>query len=291
MSETNDTASDIDKRPGHAIGINLHSEQRNIDYGITAQDISEYFISQAGFINRTGVTIITGKITPKLYTDSRIFRRFDFELFTGQLRDNIYDMWETYNSLTITSLLGGTIRTNLRMIYSTEVYLNEKFNTGGAQATVTGRIGTKINGVIAYRRRASVIYSDPSQGYGNTMTGEIRYLPTEKIHTQISATFQDLYNQSDRSKEFDYLLIRGRVTYQVNKYLFFRIIGEYNDYRESLTTDFLASFTYIPGTVVHFGYGSLYEYKTWDGYDYIESDNLTEMKRGFFMKLSYLFRL
>ena len=84
--------------------------------------------------------------------------------------------------------------------------------------------------------------------------------------------------------------MRARITYQVNKYLFIRAIGEYNSYRESIKTDFLASFTYIPGTVFHIGYGSLYENKTWNGTDYIEGDRITEMKRGFFAKISYLFR-
>ena len=291
LSETNDTAAGIDNKSGHAIGLNYHSEQRNIDYGFTAQDISEFFVSQAGFISRTGVTIITGRVTPRVYTDSKAFRRFDFELFTGQLHDNIYNMWETYNSFALLSLIGGTVRTNMKLIYSTEVYLGERFNTGGGQFTLTGRIGTRFNGSIVYRRRESVIYSYPAQGYGNTFMGDIRYLPTEKIHTQLTVTFQDLYKQADRAKEFDYLLLRGRLTYQVNKYLFFRAIGEYNSYRNSLTTDFLASFTYIPGTVVHIGYGSLFEYKSWDGSEYVEGNNLKEMKRGFFMKLSYLFRL
>ena len=68
---------------------------------------------------------------------------------------------------------------------------------------------------------------------------------------------------------FDYLIARGRMTYQLNKYLFFRGILEYDNYRESIKTDFLASFTYIPGTVFHIGYGSLYENKKWNGTEYL----------------------
>jgi len=66
---------------------------------------------------------------------------------------------------------------------------------------------------------------------------------------------------------------------------------EYNDYKKSLITDLLASFTYIPGTVFHVGYGSLFEQKDWDGSEYIASEKMMEMKRGFFMKISYLFRV
>jgi hypothetical protein len=290
-SYTNDTASGISKKPGQSVGLSLHSEQRNIDYRLSTSNVSEFFVSQTGFVTRTGVSIFTGSVTPKLYTDSKIFRRFDFGLYSSQTRDNIYDKWETYNSFSIASLLGGTYRANIRANYSSEIYLNEKFNTSGFQATVTGRIGTKINGSLIYRNRLSPYYANLSQGYGHTYLADFKYLPFEKLHTQVTVTYQNLFLSSDDSKIFDYLIARGRITYQVNKYLFFRGILEYNDYKKSLMTDFLASFTYIPGTVFHIGYGSFYERKEWDGSDYIESSNMMEMKRGFFLKISYLFRL
>jgi len=56
-------------------------------------------------------------------------------------------------------------------------------------------------------------------------------------------------------------------------------------------TDLLASFTYIPGTVVHIGYGSLYEKLAWREEQYEPSDRFLEMKRDFFFKVSYLWRL
>jgi len=290
LSNTDDTSSLIDNRAGHALGLNLHSEQRNIDYAFTAKDISKYFISQTGFIDRAGVTIFTGSLTPKLYPESDFFRRFAFAFFSGQLRDNIYDKWETNNSFSVASLIGGTLRANMKYKYSTEIFMNERYSTSGFQFTLTGRVGTKFNGGLIYQKGDAVYYGEPGQGYGNVYIAELRYLPFEKLHAQVNITYQDLYSKSDRTKLFDYFLIRGRITYQLNKYLFFRAITEYNDYKRSIKTDFLASFTYIPGTVFHIGYGSLYEYRTWDGAEYIESNRITEMKNGFFVKISYLFR-
>jgi hypothetical protein len=291
MSKTNDTASGINNKSGHAIGINFHSEQRNLSYAITAKNISELFISQTGFIDRNGITLFTGMISPKIFTDSKVFRRFDFQLNSGQLRDNLYNKWETNNSLSITSLLGGALRANIRYNYSSEIYKNERFSTKGLQFTLTGRVGNKINGTIVYRRGDAVFYSEPCQGFGNLYLAELRYLPFEKLHIQANLTYQDLYRKTDDSKIFDYLLIRGKITYQINKYLFIRAITEYNDFRKSLNTDFLASFTYIPGTVCHIGYGSISEYKFWDGNNYRENDRMMEMKKAFFVKISYLFRL
>ena len=58
-----------------------------------------------------------------------------------------------------------------------------------------------------------------------------------------------------------------------------------------MLTDFLASFTYIPGTVIQLGYGSLYDKVAWVDGEFRESDRFLEMKRGLFFKASYLWRI
>ncbi len=82
-----------------------------------------------------------------------------------------------------------------------------------------------------------------------------------------------------------------RATYQFNKYFFLRGILRYNSYRQKLMTDALASFTLIPGTVVHLGYGSLHEKKHWqNSYWWPGGDRFHQMRRGLFFKASYLWR-
>jgi len=114
--------------------------------------------------------------------------------------------------------------------------------------------------------------------------------PTQNIDTEFRVTYVDFHRDSNSEKIYDYPILRGRVTYQLNKYLFLRGIVEYNDFREELVTDLLASFTYIPGTVIHVGYGSLYERTEWEGGRYNPSDRFSEMQRRLFFKTSYLFR-
>ena len=69
------------------------------------------------------------------------------------------------------------------------------------------------------------------------------------------------------------------------------MIAEYNTFQKRLTLDALASFTYIPGTVVYIGYGSALEKLEWDGQNYNPNEKFMEMKRGFFFKVSYLWRI
>ena len=86
--------------------------------------------------------------------------------------------------------------------------------------------------------------------------------------------------------------MRDRLTFQVNKYLFLRGIVEYNTYYKKLNVDLLASFTYIPGTVIYVGYGSAYEKLKWqqDERDYLPADDFLRTRGSFFFKASYLWR-
>ena len=106
------------------------------------------------------------------------------------------------------------------------------------------------------------------------------------MNANVTLTYSDLFRDTNSEKIFAVTIVRGRLTYQLNRYLFLRAIAEHNDFRQRLLTDFLASFTYIPGTVLHFGYGSIYEK------DILPTDaGFAETRRGFFAKASYLWRL
>ena len=77
----------------------------------------------------------------------------------------------------------------------------------------------------------------------------------------------------------------------MNKYIFFRAIAQYNSYTHNISPNFLASFTYIPGTVVHIGFGSLYQKVEWNGMEYEKANRYLQTNNGLFFKASYLWRL
>jgi hypothetical protein len=143
-----------------------------------------------------------------------------------------------------------------------------------------------------YTKGNAIYYSDnPYPGKGSSLTFDLTYQPFEKLKTELSLRYADFYRKADSQKIYEYTIIRDKLIYQVNKYLFFRGILEYNTYRKEMLLDFLASFTYIPGTVIQLGYGSLYEKVQWVDGEYRESKRFLEMKRGLFFKVSYLWRL
>ena len=283
-----------DEVNGHALGVNYTRSTRNIDYSIVAKDISEDFEAETGFITRTGLTQFSGLLRPKFYPDSPFLQRVDAELFTTQSRDQVYDMWETFNHVVVTNYFLDRLIFRAKYSYSTEVFLGERFRTGGVHVALAGRITNALSISTLYRRVGAIYYgANPYQGRSNRVTTSMTVQPSDKLQGEASFIFFDFRGDDDSTNDYNYPLVRGKLTYQLSRYLFFRGIVEYNDFRDELLTDLLASFTYIPGTVIHVGYGSLYEQTRWDaGVDrYVDNDRFMQMRRQLFIKGSYLWRM
>jgi len=285
----NDNWLSVEK--GHALGLRYSFDTRNVDFGFTLKEISPDFQVDMGYITRTGIFGVTGILRPKFYPKSKFIRRIDVELFSGQTRDKLSNLWETYNHIDFFHYLGGSMVFAVRYSYSTEIFLGQRFKTGGFQVYAGGQVTKQLYFNVLYGNVNAVYYStDPYQGESNHLSANLVYQPSSKLKSEFSFIYNDFFRTSDSARVYDYPLGRGKFTYQLNKYLFFRGILEYNDYRKRLLTDFLASFTYIPGTVIHIGYGSVYDQIRWENGAYIDSSRFLETKRGFFFKASYLWR-
>jgi hypothetical protein len=231
-------------------------------------------------------------IAPKFHPRSKVVLQLTPALFTSQLRDKYSDLWETANTLSLSALMVRTTRASLAYSYATEIFLGQKFNTGGWNAQVISQITKEFYVRVTYRDGKAIRYSEsPFQGYGKRVLATLGYQPSENFNWTISFTYSDLFRDSTGEKIYDYTIIWNRLIYQVNKYLFFRAIVEYNTYRKQLLTDLLASFLYIPGTVIQLGYGSLYDKIRWEDGAYMNADRFLETRRGIFFKASYLWRL
>lgn len=285
-------AFDDETFKGHNLSIKFYNSTRDMDYYMHVKNVSENFRADMGYVTRTGVLTAAGLIKPKFYPQSDFFRRIDYDLFTSQTKDEIYNKWETYNFTSLLFYLPGNLMFRFRYIYSSEIYLGEKFDTGGVEAIFAGWLDKKFYLTWTYRHLDAVYYSAaPFQGYSNLLVSQITYQPSDKLNAAVYFTYSDFRRDSDDAMVYNYPILRTKLSYQLNQFLFFRGIFEYNDYRKRMLSDLLASFTYIPGTVIHLGYGSIFERLEWDGANYRSADNFIETKRGLFFKASYLWRI
>ena len=276
---------------GYMVSGEYAIDTRNLTLSLGGKSISEGFHVETGFINRTGINYFKGLVKPKIYPESELFRRIDLELFSKQTQDIEYNMWETVDHLAAWIFFKGSTYIKVKGEYSTEIFLGERFRTGGFHALISSQMGKRVSGALLYQRLGEIYYStDPYQGYTNRVVAMASYKPVEKLHFDLTFRYTDFFDSETRNMQYDYAIARGKVTWQMNRYFFLRAITEYNSYRDNMLTDFLASFTYIPGTVVYIGYGSLYEKLRWDGNDYVADERFLETRRGFFFKCSYLVR-
>ncbi|UCE39859.1 MAG: carbohydrate binding family 9 domain-containing protein [Candidatus Aminicenantes bacterium] len=277
---------------GHALGLHYFYTTRNWIIMLGLQDLAEDFHTETGYVTRTGITRFRSGIMRMFYPQSGIIKRFEPLIHSSQIYDKPSGLYETNNALDMRFLLPRSTMILFGYRYSTEVWQKERFSTNRARFIGSSQITNKLHISLNYFYGNKIRYvENPYQGKGNDVIASLTFLPLGKLHLELSLLYSDFTRKSDSKKEIDYTIIRSKNTFQVNKYLFFRAIVEYNSFRKQMITDFLASFTYIPGTVIHIGYGSLYEKIRWEEGDYRPSDNFLETRRGFFFKASYLWRL
>ncbi len=158
--------------------------------------------------------------------------------------------------------------------------------------------GNLITGdAIYYDPQNPFLGSSLTFGIGATVEPGIKlnigfdYLYTDLRQNQ-SSTVPLMGSAVSEGKVYTVNIYNFRTTYQFNKYFFIRGILRYNSFQEKLLADFLASFTFIPGTVVHLGYGSLHLRNRWIDNQWVPGQgDLLQMRRGLFFKASYLWRI
>ena len=275
---------------GNTFGVRFSSGTRNLEYNLNFREVSENFRADMGYLTRTGVVNFIGFVQPKIYPDSKFFQRIDLEFSPGLTKDRFSGLWETSDDLAFNLFFSGTWTFRTRLNYSTEIFGGERFQTSGVHSQLRAQVTKEAFVNLLYRRLRAVYYPAAEQGKSNVVNATLALQPSENFQAEGSFIYSDFYPDAVDVKLYDYPIMRLKLTLQVNQYLFFRAIGQYNDYRSELTGDLLASFTYIPGTAMYLGYGSIFDKVRWNGTDYVASDRLLEMRRGLFLKMSYLWR-
>ncbi|MBT5427983.1 MAG: carbohydrate binding family 9 domain-containing protein, partial [Bacteroidetes bacterium] len=279
------------QRTGIAGTISYRQQNKKRNLSIDVQHLGNDFETRTGYLQRNGINRLFLTYKPNFYLQNSFFTKISPMSFFVLSQVIDANLWEKDLGLGIELSGDRSSIINTFINPSSEVFLGKTFRTNSFHFRGMSQILPSLFIMADYRFGESVRYvENPYSGYGHKGSIQFTYQALTSFQTELCISYSDFYKATDSSKDFDYLILRSKNTYQLNKYLFFRIIVEYNSFYNTLTSDLLASFTYIPGTVVHLGYGSLYEQKTWTGRDYQPGSEFTEMKRGFFFKASYLFR-
>jgi hypothetical protein len=99
------------------------------------------------------------------------------------------------------------------------------------------------------------------------------------------------FDRDTGERVFTVDVVNTQTTFQLNRYIFFRGIAQYDSSRARVLTDLLASWELLPGTVAYAGYGSLIEKREWDGQQWEPGAGVYRTsQRGLFFKAAYVHR-
>jgi len=279
---------------GHSLGLryNFSNRRWNVDVGLF--DLSNDFRIDTGYVTRTGITMVPVFVAYTLFPKSAFFQRIDTFWWSYHLLDKHSDLFETYNHLVLRLNMPRQSQIRFDAILGNEVFADQRFSLSGWRVRANTQLFKQLYLEGGFRPSNRILYDPeaPLQGHGVSVDLFFLFQPFDKLSTSLGVSYSDFIRSSDGEKIYDYTIWRSRTSLQLNRYLFVRAIVEYNQYWKKLSADFLASFTYIPGTVIYLGYGSINEKIRWNNEDrdYFPSDDYLQTRKSFFFKASYLWR-
>jgi hypothetical protein len=284
-------AAGEEARSGRALGAEYLHDTSRLTVNAALHDVSRDFQADTGYLTRSGTTLGSLTVVPKTYPAGGWFRRVDWKAGLSGQRDHESGLMEQDAWVGVTGTSRGNATLSVSAHEATEVFLGKRFDVSGLSVSARNQFSKAFTAQLSYWTGKGIRYTtEPFGGRGSSTVLTATLQPTENLNLNLAWSHADFFRSGSGEKVYDYHLYRSRLTYQVDRYLFFRAILEYNAFRKQLLADFLASYTYIPGTVLYVGYGSLYRKQVWEAGEYRPATSFLEMQRGLFFKASYLWR-
>jgi uncharacterized protein DUF5916/cellulose/xylan binding protein with CBM9 domain len=292
-----DTSAGSGSTQGTASQVSYGYNTRRFTWGTQVEHYGRDFQMDTAFFNRAGFTSgwSYGEVNfyPKEGSNFWLKRVNPF-YFAKVGRDRVQDGNERFLNTGLRFHFTRQGFLNIAHARGREPWLGRQFKTGGGiNIFGTGQIlrWLRINGGFNKNRE---IYYDPLDPFqGNSMGNSfgITVQPNQHFSQNIEYERVRFDRASTGERVFTVNIVNLRATYQFNRHFLARVIEQYDSSRHRLLTDVLGSYEFVPGTVLHAGYGSLYEKRDFlagrllpDGGDYLT------VSRGLFFKASYLHR-
>ena len=132
---------------------------------------------------------------------------------------------------------------------------------------------------------------NPYQGRSTTGGFDVTWQPNQHFSQNVSYSAVRFDRADTGARVFDVDIVNAKSVYQFDKHFLVRLLEQFDSSRRQLLTDLLASYEFVPGTVLHAGYGSLYERRGFENGQLVpNTGNYLTVSRGLFFKASYLYR-
>jgi len=290
----------LEKTAGAAFTAVYEYDDKPLDLFFMLEHFGKDFRMDTAFFQRTGISRFVAYIGPKFYPKGKKtswIKRFNPFAYGFVTRDNVTKGTDylLFPSLRFFFSRSAMLRVDYRFINEfwagRDFRQHELFALGQSQFTKW----LNVSGNLRYGKRLYYDEANPFTGRRLQATLDARLQLTENLSQEMGYTHEHFFNSSADRKIYDLNILYSRTTFQVNRYLFFRALVQYDSYSKVVLTDLLGSFTLIPGTVIHAGYGALHRKQYWNNVDGEwevgnSRGNYFHHTRSFFFKASYNLR-
>lgn len=150
----------------------------------------------------------------------------------------------------------------------------------------------KLDGRIEGGRATFYDPVNPFEGTRRRLNGGIVFQPNGRLSQTVSVDQVTFDNRATGDRVYTVNIVNTKTVWQFTREFLLRGIVQYDSSRHRVLTDLLASYELRPGSVFYAGYGSLIEQRAFDDRAWVLGQgSYRESQRGFFAKVSYLFRL
>lgn len=294
------TTSDGTEYDGWALSLGYNYGDKPFDASIYYENYDENFRMDTAFYNRVGYSQLMAYFGPSIYPDQEKFswiKKINPFVWGYYLHDTVTGQDDYFYLISLRTYFTrqGWLRLDYRQFQ--EYWVNQSFKGSYflAQGEITPMNWLTVGGNI---RLGDSIYYDtenPLGGKRRTYTVSVDFQPNKNFTQSFYYQRQEFDRADNGENLYNVDIFRSHTNYQFNEYLFLRAVIQYDSSQDIILTDLLASFTLIPGTVLHIGYGSLHMNTEWDktNNEWMMGSELAEWyqaRQSFFFKASYLIR-
>jgi hypothetical protein len=266
--------------------------------GVMTEQIDPDFQMDTAYFQRNGISTFKFYLQQQFVPNTKkipwlfgimpsIYGAFIHDRFSGL--DDKELMFEAYLNFILKGQFGGYF------YLGQECWAGHAFQRSTAQLSINLQPFKWLNLHSCYGFGNAIYYDpvDPFLGHRTQLHLNLTLQPTKNLNLFAEHVISRFRRPETGDKVYDQGIWRGKLTYQFSKNLFVRAMTQYDNYSKMVLGDFLASFTYIPGTVLYLGYGSLNESQAWSDNRWqrdVTGERYYQTRQSFFFKVSYRYQ-
>lgn len=299
-------ARTLEHLQGSGTMLTLARSARHLSLDAYYMDLSPGFRADLGFIERVNVKQFGGAARYDFWPEGDYLinwapkisygRSYDYQ---GHLNDNDVDFGVAFT-------LAGNTSLELKAADRLERFADRVYRKHPVGVYASTERTQKISGGLGFTYGSEINYqkNDPFLGRGSELAFDLTLRPNEHLKVMNVYLASHLANREipNTLRGFDAHIFQTRINYQFNREFAVRFIPEFEFLRtknllgddtlartsertRNLRGSFLFSYMLRPGTVLFVGYDSVFQDLEWG-----TTRRFRPSDRGFFFKLSYLYR-